>query len=259
MESPEGWNKSTVWSVMAGEGNFSDERIIGHAAKEVQEQLAGVWIHENADLAGMAKREVETVKAFASRQVDRARPAYGRFLKEQPRHSIEVGTTNADKYLLSQTGNRRFWPVEVLRPIDLKRLRESRLQLWGEAAHYQSQGEVLTLPEALWAAAGVTQEERRVHHPWEAKLAALTVRVTDSPVGDFGHQGPELIYVVGNEERVTSNDLLRYLNVPVGQMHMGHSKTLASTMRLLGWSDKPFLLGGITVRGYVRTKLRVIT
>ena len=41
MESPEGWNKSSVWALLAGEGNFSDERIIGHATREVQEQLAG--------------------------------------------------------------------------------------------------------------------------------------------------------------------------------------------------------------------------
>ena len=88
-------NKSTAWRVLAGDENFSDEKIIGKDSREVQEQLAAVWIHENADLAGMKKAEVETVKAYASRQVDRARPAYGRFLKQQPRHSIEVGTTNA--------------------------------------------------------------------------------------------------------------------------------------------------------------------
>jgi len=259
MESPEGLNKSSAWAVLAGEGNFSDESILGKASREVQEHLAGVWIHENAELAGITKGEVETIKAFASRQVDRARPAFGHFLVKQPRHSIEVGTTNDRKYLLSPSGNRRFWPIEVRGSIDLGKLRAARLQLWGEAAHYQSQGEALTLPEALWTVAGVEQEERRVRHPWEAKLAALTVRVTDSPVGNFGHQGPELIYVVRDEERVTSNDLFRYLNIPVGQMHMGHSKTLASIMRLLGWSDKPFLLDGSTVRGYVRTKLLVIT
>jgi len=58
---------------------------------------------------------------------------------------------------------------------------------------------------------------------------------------------------------VTSNDLFRYLNIPVGQMHMGHSKTLASIMRLLGWTDKPFKLEGNTVRGYVRTGLHAVT
>jgi predicted P-loop ATPase len=95
----------------------------------VQEQLATVWIHENAELAGMKKAEVETVKAFASRQVDRARPAYGHFLKMQLRHSIEVGTTNGSEYLQSQSGNRRFWPMLVLKSIDLEKLKRDRLQL----------------------------------------------------------------------------------------------------------------------------------
>ena len=69
LESPEGWNKSTAWKLLAGEENFSDEKIIGKESREVQEQLATVWIHENAELAGMKKAEVETVKAFASRHV----------------------------------------------------------------------------------------------------------------------------------------------------------------------------------------------
>ena len=47
------------WRVLAGDENFSDESIIGKDSREVQEQLAAVWIHENADLAGMRKAEVE--------------------------------------------------------------------------------------------------------------------------------------------------------------------------------------------------------
>ena len=159
--------------MLAGDENFSDEKIIGKDSREVQEQLAAVWIHENADLAGMKKAEVETVKAYASRQVDRARPAYGHFLKQQPRHSIEVGTTNGDEYLQSQTGNRRFWPMTVLKAIDLEKLKKDRLQLWGEAAHYQSKGEALTIDEAMWPDAGVEQEKRRVKDPWEAVLANM--------------------------------------------------------------------------------------
>ena len=146
-EAPEGLNKSSAWRVLAGDENFSDESILGKNSREVQEQLAGVWIHECADLAGLTKAEVEAVKAFASRQVDRARPAYGHFLKKQPRHSIEVGTTNATEYLQSQTGNRRFWPMKVLKAIDLEKLKADRLQLWGEAVHYQRQGKSLTIDE----------------------------------------------------------------------------------------------------------------
>ena len=74
MESEEGWEKSTAWRVLAGDENFSDASILGHGAREVQEQLSEVSIHENADLAGMKKAEVEAVKAFASRQIGRCPP-----------------------------------------------------------------------------------------------------------------------------------------------------------------------------------------
>jgi hypothetical protein len=91
LEGPEGLLKSTAIRELAGDENFSDQSILGASDKEVQEQLDGVWMHENADLAGMTRAEVEHVKAFASRQVDRARPAYGRVREDRKRRSIEWG------------------------------------------------------------------------------------------------------------------------------------------------------------------------
>jgi len=98
LESPEGMNKSTAIRVLAGDQFFSDQSILGLRDREVQEQLAGKWMHEIADLSGMRKADVQHVKAFASRQVDRARPAYGRVPEDRPRRSIEWGTTNDDEF-----------------------------------------------------------------------------------------------------------------------------------------------------------------
>jgi Virulence-associated protein E len=78
LEGVEGTNKSTAIRVLAGDENFSDQSIIGASDKDVQEQLDGVWMHENADLAGMRRADVEHVKAFASRQVDRASSIWAR-------------------------------------------------------------------------------------------------------------------------------------------------------------------------------------
>ena len=55
MESKEGWNKSSAWRVLAGDENFSDVSILGANGREVQEQLADVWVHENSELAGYAR------------------------------------------------------------------------------------------------------------------------------------------------------------------------------------------------------------
>jgi hypothetical protein len=253
LEAPEGWNKSTAWAVLAGEGNFSDEKIMGAASKDVQEQLAGVWIHENGEMAGMKKAEVEMVKAFASRQVDRARPAYGRFLVEQPRHSIEVGTTNVSMYLPSASGNRRFWPLAVLAPIDIGRLRATRLQLWGEAAARDTAGESLVLDEALWAEAAIEQEARRVPHPWEATLAKLSRIPEGGAIGGVDAFSTMIVTRVGDEDRVSTRDIFnRALELKGWQMHRGHSTELAAVMRLYGWTNKQTRVDGTSVAGYVR-------
>jgi predicted P-loop ATPase len=238
LESEEGYNKSTAWRVLAGDENFSDESIIGANSREVQEQLAEVWIHENADLAGMKKTEVETVKAYASRQTDRARPAYGHFLKKQKRHSIEVGTTNSDRYLQSQTGNRRFWPLRVLKSIDIAKLKRDRLQLWGEAAHYQSQGESLVLDEKLWGEAAVEQEARRVPDPWEDVLRNMPDLTTYGYWKDGSHhEGTRTItYYDEHEEKVIGSHVLEYvLGIQPGNQTTQHTMRLSTVMKQLGW------------------------
>jgi len=85
--------------IMAGKENFSDQTILGVSDKQQQEQVQGVWLYEIAELSGLRKSDSESVKAFASLTVDRARPAYGHFLIDQPRQCVCFGTTNDEVYL----------------------------------------------------------------------------------------------------------------------------------------------------------------
>ena len=258
LESPEGFNKSTAWRILAGDENYSDERIIGSNAREVQEQLSEIWIHENADLAGLKKAEVETVKAYASRTVDIARPAFGHFLRKQPRHSIEVGTTNSNEYLQSQTGNRRFWPLKVLKTIDIEKLRRDRLQLIGEAAKYQSSGESVVLDESLWSAAGVQQEDRRVKDPWESVLAKIPARMEVESYRDgFKRtQDIQIVHFHDGQERVASADLMRYLlDISIAQQTTANLMRLSTVMKQAGWeraSNGRVRIKGERVMGYFR-------
>ena len=238
VESPEGWDKSTAWELLAGRENFSDANILGKDARAVQEELGDVWIHEIADLSGLARAEVEAVKAFASRTNDRARAAYGRFLRNQLRQSIEVGTTNADSYLLSATGNRRFWTVKLNAPVDTARLGRDRLQLWGEAAAMESAGETLVLPRHLWAVAAVEQEKRRVVDPWEDELANLK-----GYLGVSIRNGKPFITRVGVHEFLRQRG--QVLNANAG-------KRIAEIMRKLGWEDIRVSVDNVATRGFTR-------
>jgi predicted P-loop ATPase len=250
----EGTNKSTAIRILAGDENFSDQSILGANDKEIQEQLDGIWMHENADLAGMLRAEVERVKAFASRQVDRARPAFGRVREDRPRRSIEWGTTNNDKYLLSQTGNRRFWPLKTSK-IDLEALRRDREQLLGEAATYEAAGETITLNEELWQDARDAQELRRVTDPWEDILANIPDSV--DIFADGMKQKVTIVHRSGDgHERIASVDLLTYvLDIPKAQQNPAHGQRLANAMERLGWNRNPtgkVRINDVSVRGYIR-------
>ena len=181
-ESVEGRGKSTAIEILAGKENFSDQNILGLRGQEQQEAMAGIWLYEIADLTGMKKAEIEHVKAFASRKVDRARPAYGRFRVDRARRTVFFATTNDDEYLKSQTGNRRFWPVVTGR-IDLAALARDRDQLWAEAAAREAEGESISLPERLWSAAGEEQNQRTENDEWSAAIHNY-VNAPDKPRHD---------------------------------------------------------------------------
>jgi Virulence-associated protein E/RepB DNA-primase from phage plasmid len=240
LESPEGFNKSTAWKVLASDENYSDERILGSNAREVQEQLSEIWIHENADLAGLKKTEVESVKAYASRQTDIARAAFAHFVVKQKRHSIEVGTTNSSEYLQSQTGNRRFWPMTVLKPIDIAKLAADRLQLIGEAASYHTGGESVVLDEALWGDAGIEQEQRRTKDPWEGLLEHIPMWWDTIEGYDDDHRPVKkavlVIHLVDDQEVVSAATILKHLlEIPIGHQTPATTMRLSTVMKQLGW------------------------
>lgn len=251
-ESPEGWEKSTAWEVLAGRENFSDAKILGKDARAVQEELGDIWIHEIADLSGLSRADIEDVKAFASRTNDRARPAYGRVLLDQPRQSIEVGTTNADVYLLSQTGNRRFWTVKLLAPVDTAQLRLDRLQLWGEAAAAESAGETLVLDKALWGAAGDEQEKRRVVDTLEDELDGLV----EMPAGAIAPIGWERIEVRQVGEQFISNMSINTFLKDDRKitLYPATGRRIAETMKRLGWERCWAKINGKATRGYKRAR-----
>jgi hypothetical protein len=237
LESPEGFGKSEALSDLYGAENFSDQKILSVGERELQEKFNGVWCAEIADLTGMKRAEIEDVKAMASRITDRGRPAYGRFVVRQLRRTIIWATTNDDKYLKSQTGNRRFLPVKCGKQINKADLRRDRNQLWAEAAHREAQGEATVLPKELWAAAQAEQNARLIEDPWDAHLEGV--------VGT----------VIGDEERVFTKTIFKtWLEIPAERQTEATGARLRACMKRLGWEHKPtaIRIWNEVGKGYVR-------
>lgn len=116
--------------------------------KESFEQLQGAWIIEMAELSGLKKAEVETIKHFISKREDQFRPAYGRTVEIYKRQCVFFGTTNKDDFLRDPTGNRRFLPIDVRPEYVTKSVPEDLTeeeidQIWAEAYMLYRAGEPL--------------------------------------------------------------------------------------------------------------------
>lgn len=171
LESPtQGKNESQAARLLATRDEwFMDNLPLGADPKIVVEQVRGIWIVEFPELAGIASREVEQIKAQLSRQIDKARPAYGRRREDVKRQFVALATTNDEEYL--KKDERRFWPVRIEK-FDLAALGRDVEQLWAEAAKYEDEGEPITLQEDLWWAAAGVRAARTFENPYQATLSA---------------------------------------------------------------------------------------
>jgi predicted P-loop ATPase len=73
------------------------------------------WMVELGELdATFKKSDVAQLKAFLTRSSDTLRKPYARKDSMFPRRTVFAGTVNDFQFLHDPTGNRRFWPVEIL-------------------------------------------------------------------------------------------------------------------------------------------------
>jgi predicted P-loop ATPase len=240
LEGKQRTGKSTSLRILAGEENFSDQPILHLEVRAQQEQIAGSWIYELSELAGMKRTDVETLKNFLSKTEDNARPAYGRFRTDQSRRGIFVGTTNDDQYLRDPTGNARFWPIRT-GVIDLKALCRDRDQIWAEAALAEKGGESLVIPENLYEAATVEQDKRLMQDPWEISLEDLKGEVTK------------------RDERIATKDILARDGINHDLRGEPGLRRLRAVLNRLGWQGPKKLRFSVRDwpwRGHLRAIIR---
>ena len=227
LEGLQGIGKSSAFEILGGE--FYSDDIAELGTKDAALGTAGTWIVELAELSAMGRAEVERIKSFISRLVDRFRPPYGRHYVWTPRQCVFGGSVNLLRYLKDETGGRRFWPVHCGR-LDLESLRRDRDQLIAEAKVRFEDGDPwwLDTPK-LVELAGEEQEERYQADPWEDIIAG---------------------WLLTQAEVTTADALAGPLNKDIGQWTRADEIRVGVIYNRLGWEVVRRPYGGSRRRVY---------
>ena len=99
-------------------------------------QATSNWICELGEIGSTLKKDMDSVKAMLTKANDEYRLPYGRTTLKFPRMTSFVGTVNDDKFLIDQTGNRRFATVPISDDVHIDYNTQIRpfnsLQLWAQ-------------------------------------------------------------------------------------------------------------------------------
>ena len=171
LESAQGGRKTSTFRALMRDPTWYAESTCGVDSKDFYENLRGVWLMGFDELDSLSRASLTKVKTVLTATVDRYRKSYGHFAVDYLRACGFCGSTNLDQYLNDPTGGRRFWPVKVLRDIDVGRIARDRDQIWAEAYYRWRAGEAwhIDTPE-LRTLCEVEQDERLEVDSWEEAI-----------------------------------------------------------------------------------------
>lgn len=168
----QGIGKSTFVRGLALDDRFFTDNLSGMEKREGAELIQGKLIVEISELSALKGKDMESIKAFISRQSDNYREPYKKHSSEHSRRCIFIGTTNNPVFLRDQTGNRRFFPVQCgsvptqYSPFD-KCFETTIKQAWAEMlTEYHQAGKLpLELSASAKEMAATQQENASIEDP----------------------------------------------------------------------------------------------
>ena len=188
LAGPQGIGKTSFFrELIPLPGMFAEGRRIDPADKDTLLQSLNVWICELGELEQTTKRDAGALKAFLTQSVDEIRAPYGRKATRRPRRTSFCATVNGTSFLQDETGNRRFWTVEVS-DIDTARLfglsTEWKEQIWAQvyAAYRTRPTDFRLTREEL---AQLEERNRRFEKPLELEAEVLQELDFDLPQSEW--------------------------------------------------------------------------
>ena len=207
----QGIGKSTFIRIMGKDWYSESLKVSDMKDKTAAEKLLGSWVIEISEMDGMNTTKADTLKSFLSAQQDKYRPAYGRETVTNKRQCIIIGTSNEREFLKDDTGNRRFWPIDVGKNAPTKNvfteLPEVIDQMWAEAYMLWILGESL-YPDAEMAEEA--EREQEVHRHEDPRKGIIEEFLKQPvPVGWYSMSSITRLSYLSNPKIYTGETMLR--------------------------------------------------
>jgi hypothetical protein len=235
-EGKQGRGKTSAFRALMHDPSWYAESACGVDSKDFLENLRGVWLMGFDELDSLTRASLTKVKTTLTRRSDKYRKSYGRRSTNFPRSCGFCGSTNGAQYLNDPTGARRFWPVKMLREIDVARVEADRDQIWAEAFVRYRAGEkwYVDTPELL-ALCEAEQEERYEVDGWEEKIQSWfndPTKFSHTPVVVDPSSLFKGIQPFDGSQGVTTADVLEHAcNRPSGQWGIGDSMRVGKILQ----------------------------
>lgn len=168
LKGKQGFYKTSFFRELAGYDNFQSITLSSLGKDEIM-ILHSKWITELEEIEGSIKpSKMSTLKGFISRWEDPIRKPYAKKEVLLQRQFILVGTTNQDEFLVDDTGNRRFWVIDLKEKIDIDWVRENRDFIWAAAVKAYRGGYQTHLNQEEEALSEeLNRKKYQVEDPWE--------------------------------------------------------------------------------------------
>lgn len=198
-------------------------------------------ICEVAELKGMSNADVNDLKDFLSKTVDRYTPKFANYEREFVRRCVFVMTTNEANFLRDVTGNRRYAVIECTKEIELEQVKADLKQLWAEAKNLKFDLELVKELEKEIVKVQQNYIELPLYHEQIVKL--LEERQTSTNTAF-------------TSKPLTTQTICDYLHVTV--LNKNIKNEISKSMKLLGYELKQLRardnIEGVDNRSYLWVK-----
>ena len=237
--SEQGTGKTTAIKALAPSMDFYVEVGFDEKEDNLARKMRGRLVGEIAELTGFRRKEIEAIKAFMTRTHENWVPKFKEFGATFPRRLLFFGTTNNERFLVDQTGNRRWLPVRV-GVTDIAALKRDVEALWAEARDlYRAVG-------IQWAEAQRLAREIHAEHeeedPWVERIQNwLKERDAEGNV-------------VGACSNLTTGRVLTEgLRIDISRASKSDQMRAASILKKMGWLHKKIRVNGEPMWVFVPT------